>query len=82
VEAHHLIPIQFQEQFKVSLDVPENVVALCPICHRKLHHAQLGEKTKILSPLLTDRAKALKGRGLEISSENLVSFYRAKLEEE
>jgi hypothetical protein len=38
--------------------------------------------TKILSPLLADRLEALKGRGLEISSEKLVSLYRAKLEEE
>jgi 5-methylcytosine-specific restriction enzyme A len=64
------------------LDVPENVAALCPICHPKLHYGQISDKTKILLPLMADRAKALKGRGLEVSSEKLVSFYRMKLEEE
>jgi 5-methylcytosine-specific restriction protein A len=82
VEAHHLIPVQFQEKFKFGLDVPENVIALCPTCHRKLHHGQLGDKTKILLPLLSNRSEALKDRGLGITSEQLLSFYRAKLEEE
>ncbi len=82
VEAHHLIPLQFQKQFQFGLDVPENVVALCPICHRTLHHGQMTDKTKLLLPLLSEREKALKERGLEISRERLVLFYRAKLEEE
>jgi len=74
--------VQFQEKFKFRLDVPENVIALCPTCHRKLHHGQLGDKTKILLPLLSDRSEGLKDRGLEITSKQLLSFYRAKLEEE
>jgi 5-methylcytosine-specific restriction enzyme A len=82
VEAHHLIPLQFQEQFAVGLDVVENVIALCPMCHRKLHHGRIADKAKILLPLQTARATGLKGRGLQTSSEQLVSFYRAKLEEE
>ena len=30
VEAHHLIPMEFQDEFTYSLDVPENIIALCP----------------------------------------------------
>ena len=82
VEAHHLIPLQYQEQFSASLDVLENIIALCPTCHRKLHHGQLGEKNKIILPLQVARAEGLESRGLKISSEKLISFYRAKLEEE
>jgi hypothetical protein len=82
VEAHHLIPLQFQEQFAVGLDVVENVVALCPTCHRTLHHGRIADKAKILLPLQTARAEALKGRGLQIGSDQLISFYRANLEEE
>jgi 5-methylcytosine-specific restriction protein A len=81
VEAHHLIPLQFQEQFTAGLDVLENVIAVCPTCHRKLHHGRLQDKAKMLRPLLSARTKELKGRGLEISSEQLMSFYRANLEE-
>jgi len=52
------------------------------MCHRKLHHAQLVEKTKILSSLLANRAETLKERGLENNPKKLMSLYRAKLEEE
>ena len=34
VEAHHLIPIAYQALFTNGIDVVENVVALCPVCHR------------------------------------------------
>jgi 5-methylcytosine-specific restriction protein A len=81
VEAHHLIPLQFQDQFGASLDVLENIIALCPTCHRKLHHAQLDEKAKIVRSLLVVRTKQLKGRGLTIGPEQLLSLYRAKLED-
>jgi 5-methylcytosine-specific restriction protein A len=82
VEAHHLIPVQFQDQFKFRLDVPDNVIAVCPTCHRKLHHGQLSDKTKMLLPLLSKRSAALEERGLILDSKQLLSFYRAKLEEE
>jgi 5-methylcytosine-specific restriction protein A len=51
VEAHHFIPIQFQDDFKFSLDVPENVVVLCPTCHRKLHHGLAKDKSFVLKKL-------------------------------
>ena len=82
VEAHHLVPLQFQKHFSAGLDVLENIVALCPICHRRLHHGQLNDKANILGPLLKARAGALKGRGIVISSENLFSFYSANFDEE
>ena len=43
VEGHHLIPLSCQKSFNYSLDVEENVVALCPMCHSKLHHAEIKE---------------------------------------
>jgi predicted HNH restriction endonuclease len=39
MEVHHLVPMKFQEEFTVELDVPENIVSLCPNCHRIIHHA-------------------------------------------
>lgn len=38
VEAHHIIPLSQQCNYKKSLDVEANIVALCPNCHKKIHH--------------------------------------------
>lgn len=82
VEAHHLIPIQFQEHFSAKLDVLENVVVLCPTCHRKLHHGLFKEKTVVLEQLLAKHGAELKSRGLEIGPMQLFECYRSELEEE
>ena len=40
MEGHHLIPcttsnaVAFYEKFSVNIDCPENIVCLCPTCHR------------------------------------------------
>ena len=44
VEAHHLVPMEFQNQFEKSLDVEANIISLCPLCHKKVHHATFDEK--------------------------------------
>lgn len=82
VEAHHLIPVQFQGRFNASLDILENIVALCPTCHRKVHHGLSNEKSVILSRLLSDRDAQLESRGLKITSQRLLEYYRSELEEE
>jgi len=75
VEAHHLIPLQFQEEFVYSLDVPENIISLCPNCHRKLHFASVDDKKKILEKLLENRKDGLRKFGIEINKEKLFEIY-------
>ncbi|WP_207479594.1 MrcB family domain-containing protein [Arenibaculum pallidiluteum] len=82
VEAHHLIPMQFQEQFSASLDVLENIVALCPTCHRMLHHARRGERANALTSLLAARVAGLTGRGLTIETRELIELYKAEIVDE
>jgi 5-methylcytosine-specific restriction protein A len=82
VEAHHLVPMQFQERFEPCLDVLENVVVLCPTCHRKLHHGQIADKKIILTLLHQARDEGLKSRGLEIGPNDLVALFKGKLEDE
>ena len=40
-EGHHLIMynISSQNKYKYSLDISENIICLCPTCHRKIHYA-------------------------------------------
>ena len=52
VEGHHAIPMHAQEDFEHSIDVPENIVALCPNCHRKVHLSNVETKNEIVHKLL------------------------------
>ena len=75
VEAHHLIPLEFQYEFHNSLDVESNIVSLCAMCHKKIHHAMEGEKTPLIELLHKQRSDRLKKCGIEISDETLKGYY-------
>lgn len=75
VEPHHLIPMKAQADFKHSLDVKENIVVLCPNCHRKIHYGGYVEKEVMLKQFHEDLADGLGKRGLEISLETLKTYY-------
>lgn len=46
VEAHHLIPMQYQDQFDKSLDIHANIVSICLVCHKKIHYGRFEDKKK------------------------------------
>jgi 5-methylcytosine-specific restriction protein A len=75
VEAHHLIPFSRQIEYSSSLDVDENIVVLCPNCHRLLHHARPGDKQDLLKRLWRERKEGLTRRGLAIDFRKLRSLY-------
>lgn len=75
VEAHHLVPMEKQGEFIVSLDVPENIVALCPTCHRKIHLASQGERNELIDMLFTKRSLALQQRGINVQNNDLKMVY-------
>lgn len=82
VEAHHLIPIRVQDVddlFDFSIDVPENIFALCPTCHREIHHATDELKLGILKKLYTCAEKPLATRGIHIKFETLCRIYGVKI---
>jgi hypothetical protein len=82
VEAHHLIPIRAQDLddlFDYSIDVPENIFALCPTCHREIHHASDRLKLKILKKLYTNAEEPLVTRGIHIKFETLCRIYGVKI---
>ncbi|GGI12583.1 HNH endonuclease [Gottfriedia solisilvae] len=76
VEAHHLIPMEFEEEFEHNLDVEANVTSLCPLCHKKIHHATYEEITQIITPLYEERKERLRRCGLNISLEQLLEYYK------
>jgi hypothetical protein len=75
VEAHHLVPMQLQQKFLYSLDIEANIVALCPICHRLIHHATNNEKKMLITKLYNERIKRLKDCNIYIELDDLLNFY-------
>ncbi|MEK3966302.1 MULTISPECIES: HNH endonuclease [Paenibacillus] len=79
VEAHHLIPMKFQNDFEnVSLDTESNILALCPNCHRMIHHSRPKEKKLLLKEFYEKRKDQLHNLGIEFSLVNLNNFYGMK----
>lgn len=75
VEGHHLIPLSLQDQFELTIDIKENIVALCPNCHRLLHLGTNDDKEKILFKLWTDRKDLLFKRGIKVDTPSFLKFY-------
>lgn len=75
VEAHHLIPMALQDNFEYSLDVPSNIVSLCPNCHRMIHHGKKEDVEEILEYLYSKYENDMNLSGIKVSFSELLSFY-------
>ncbi len=71
VEAHHLIPMKFQSIMDYPLDNLDNLISLCPNCHRAFHHAVIDEKILYLNNIYEKRRELHKRHTLE----DLKGFY-------
>ena len=78
VEAHHLIPMEHQGDFKVSIDVPENIVSLCPNCHRSFHNSIDKTKAKLIKKFFNVRMSSLIEREIDIKENKLLEYYKTK----
>lgn len=82
MEGHHLIPMKMQKDFENSIDVPENIVCLCPNCHRLLHFAKPKVRDPFLKLLYTKRILVLnEERDIYYSFEELCIAYNKEDEE-
>lgn len=78
-EAHHLIPMREQKNFlPISLDRTENIVSLCPNCHRAIHHGSMEEKKTRIKELYDLRKDKLSEIGINITLEELLLMYGVK----
>jgi hypothetical protein len=82
VEAHHFIPLQFQDEFDYSLDVLENIISLCVVCHKKLHHSKFDEKKDTLRQLYNEREARMRERGIWLPLDQLFIYYKGNLQED
>lgn len=75
-EGHHLIPMKAQKDFDVNLDRTENIVSLCPTCHKAIHYASKTYKRRLLEGLYTeDKQQELQALAITITLEELLDRY-------
>jgi 5-methylcytosine-specific restriction protein A len=76
VEAHHLIPMEFQDEHDASIDVPENIISLCPNCHRAFHNSVDETKIELVKKFFNIRKFSLIEREVHITEEKLLEYYK------
>lgn len=78
LEIHHIIPMNAQDRFEVSIDVAENMVSLCPSCHREIHNGRDAEK--MIGEIYYQRKRLLNNKQIVLKNdlEELLSFYGIK----
>lgn len=75
VEAHHLIPMSVQDDFKNTLDFADNIVSLCPNCHRLVHHSELSTRKNAIIKLFETRKNLYENHGIKIDQKTLLTYY-------
>ena len=75
MESHHLVPIAKQDDFDVNIDVPENIICLCPVCHRAFHSSELEYRNRLIEKFYLKRKEKLKSRGITVDIDTLKEYY-------
>ncbi|MEJ6748841.1 MAG: HNH endonuclease signature motif containing protein [Flavobacteriales bacterium] len=79
MEAHHLIPMKCQGDFINSIDIPENIICLCPNCHRMFHSGEMNLTKKLISKFFNKRESNLQNkRDVKITLPKLLKYYNCK----
>lgn len=79
MEAHHLVPVAFQQEmwgkFNINIDCLENLVSLCPICHKAFHYGTPEVKTTMIEDLFSKVLHKYKDIGFSITLEEVKELY-------
>ncbi len=71
LECHHIIPLKAQKDFpNIKLDSMFNIIALCPICHMQVHHANREEKCAIFLKMYNIRKDEMVEHGFDLAGIN------------
>jgi 5-methylcytosine-specific restriction enzyme A len=71
VEGHHIIPMFQQKNYEFNLDDIDNIISLCPNCHRKIHSAD--NKNKIIDTLYNLNKKYMESNSVQV--DDLYKMY-------
>jgi 5-methylcytosine-specific restriction protein A len=71
VEGHHIIPMFQQKNYLFNLDDVDNIISLCPNCHREIHSSD--DKKDILTQVYKKNQRYMKNNG--VSVDDLYKMY-------
>lgn len=76
LEGHHMVQMQNSKFFEQDVDVLENIIPVCPNCHRKLHNATSEVVLKMLQTYYDNSNKQeLIRKGIFVDIDTLARFY-------
>lgn len=71
-----MIQMENAKFFNHDIDIVENIIPVCPICHRKLHNANNDIVYKMLKTYYQNAdKKVLIQKGIFVDIETLARFY-------
>jgi 5-methylcytosine-specific restriction protein A len=76
VEAHHLIPMELQDRFEANIDVPENIISLCPNCHRAFHNSIDETKIALIIKFYLLRKDLLAEIEIIVDQNKILEYYK------
>jgi len=75
-EAHHLIPMKEQKNYlNVNIDRTENIICLCPTCHKAIHYAEVSYRNEKIMKMFNKRKELLKNVGINFDDDALIKMY-------
>lgn len=72
MEGHHALPMKRQGEFGVSLEVYENIICLCPVCHRRIHYGVKQDRIDMAKKIYENRSSRLMKCGIYLSENEFV----------
>lgn len=81
MEGHHLIlctaanASYYWAEYGVNIDCIENIVCLCPTCHRQIHYGADDVRLALLKDLYKKQKERLKSIGIDIDFKTLKALY-------
>lgn len=79
MEAHHLVPVMYQQEiwdkYEVNVDCVENIISLCPTCHRAFHNGTKEVRAKMIENLYEKLLPRYKSIGFNITLDEIKKLY-------
>lgn len=80
MEAHHLVPVKYQQKiwqkYNINVDCVENIVSLCPTCHRAFHNGTKEVKAQLIENIYKQIVPRYNSIGFEITLDEIKKLYK------
>lgn len=80
MEAHHLVPVKYQQKiwqkYNINVDCVENIVSLCPTCHRAFHNGTKEVKAQLIENIYRQIVPRYNSIGFEITLDEIKELYK------